>query len=146
MLSEGGMRWQETAANAKAARRKGKDFTGSIGNHEAHLAAVFGRTGVEETADGMDGLTALANDAGQIGLPSLHGVNIFALHRGMGEEDFVGMAGEAAQDEVKEFLHERRGQAALAAAARAFFTMLRTVSDICAPFFTQWSMRSTLTL
>lgn len=140
------MRSQEAAAKARAARRKGKDFTGSIGNHEAHLAAVFSRTGVEKTADGMDGLTALANDAGQIGLPSLHGVNIFALHRGMGEEDFVGMAGEAAQNEVEEFLHERRGQAALAAAARAFFTMLRTVSDICAPFFTQWSMRSTLTL
>lgn len=140
------MRSQETVANAMAARRKGRDFTGSIGNHEAHIAAVFGRTGVEETADGVDGLTALAYDAGQVGLPGLHGVNIFALHRGMGEEDFVGMAGEAAQDKVEEFLHEQGGQAALAAAARAFFTMLRTVSDICAPFFTQWSMRSTLTL
>lgn len=146
MLSEGGIRSQETAARARAARRKGKDFTGSIGNHELHLAAVFGRTGLEETADGVDGLTALADDAGQVGLPGPHGVNIFALHRGMSEENFVGMAGEAAQDKIEELLHDRKGQAALAAAARAFLTMLRTVSDICAPFFTQWSMRSTLTL
>lgn len=140
------MRSQETAASATTATSTEKYFTGSIGNDQAHLAPVFGRTGVEETADGLDGLTAPADDAGQIGLPGLHGVNIFALHRGMGEEDFVGMAGEAAQDKVEEFLHDRRGQAALAAAARAFLTMLRTVSDICAPFFTQWSMRSTLTL
>jgi outer membrane protein assembly factor BamC len=77
---------------------------------------------------------------------STGGVDIFVSHRGMSEEDFVGMAGEAAQDKVEELLHDRRGQAALAAAARAFLTMLRTVSDICAPFFTQWSMRSTLTL
>ena len=73
---------------------------------------MLDRTGVEETADGVDGLTALANDTGKVGLPGLHGVDVFALHCGMGEEDFVGMASEAAQDEVEEFLHGRKGQAA----------------------------------
>ena len=146
MLTEGGMRSQETAASARAARRTGKYFTGSIGNNKAHFAAVLGRAGVEQAADGVDGLAAFADNARQVGLTRLHGVDVFAVDRGMREENFVGMAGEAAQDEVEEFLHEREGQAALAAAARAFLTMLRTVSDICAPFLTQWSMRASFTV
>ena len=125
------MRSQEAAASAATARRTGKYFTGSIGNNETDFAAVFRGGGVEEAADGVDGLTAFADDAGQVGLAGLHGVDVFAVDRGVGEEDFVGMAGEAAQDEGEEFLD--RAHAAL----RAFLTRLRTVSDICAPFLTQ---------
>ena len=100
------MRSQETAASATTATSTEKYFTGSIGNDQAHLAPVLGRAGVEEAADGVDGLAAFADDAGQVGLPGLHGVDVFAVHRGMCEENLVGMAGEAAQDEVEEFLHE----------------------------------------
>jgi hypothetical protein len=100
------MRSQETAKSPVAARSTEKYFTGSIGNDQAHLAAVLGRAGVEEAADGVDGLTTFADDAGQVGLPGLHGVDVFAVHRSMREENLVGMAGEAAQDEVEELLHE----------------------------------------
>jgi hypothetical protein len=134
------MRWQETARKAAAANKRTQCFTGLIGDNQAHLAAVFGRGGVQQTADGVNGLAALADNPGQIRLPRLHGVDILAVDGGMGEEDLVRMAGQAAEDEVEEFLHGGgRGQAAW----RAFLTRLRTVSDICAPFLTQWSMRST---
>ena len=106
------MRSQETATSAIAARRTEKYFTGSIGNDQTHLAAVLGRAGLKEAPDGVDGLAAFADDPRQVGLPGLHGVNVFAFHRGMREENLVRMAGETAQDEVEEFLHERRGQAA----------------------------------
>ena len=146
MLTEGGMRSQETAANARIAITTEKNFTGSIGDDEAHFAAVFRGGGVEQAANSVDGLAAFADDAGQVGLLRLHGVDVFAVDRCMGEEDFVRMAGEAAEDEVEEFLHGRGAQAALASAPRAFLTMLRTVSDICAPFLTQWSMRASFTV
>ena len=147
MLTEGGMRSQETETSAVAARSGAKNFTGSIGDDEAHLATVFGRAGIEQTADGVDGLSAFADEAGQIGLLRLHGVDVFTIDRGVGEENLVGMTGEPAEDEVEKFLHGRaEDQAALASAPRAFFTMLRTVSDICAPFLTQWSMRASFTV
>jgi len=147
MLTEGGMRSQETETSAAAAMSKAKNFTGSIGDDEADFAAVFGRAGVEQAADGVDGLAAFADDAGQIGLLRLHGVDVFAVDRGVGEENLVGMTGEPAEDEVEKFLHDRaKDQAALASAPRAFLTMLRTVSDICAPFLTQWSMRASFTV
>ena len=147
MLTEGEMRSQETERRGAAARRRAKNFTGSIGDDESDLAAVFGRAGVEQTADSVDGLSAFADDAGQIGLLRLHGVDVFAVDRGVGEENLVGMTGEPAEDEVEKFLHGRaEDQAALASAPRAFFTMLRTVSDICAPFLTQWSMRASFTV
>jgi len=140
MLTEGGMRWQDAARQTAPARvrRKKRWAMGSIGQDELHFGAVLGSRGIEESADGLDGLAPLADDAGHIGLPETGLEDILALDRGVREENLVRMTGEPAEDEVEEFLHDRRvTQAALATAARAFFTILRTVSDICAPFLTQ---------
>jgi hypothetical protein len=100
---------------------------------------MFGSPGGQQAADGMDGLAPLSDDAGQITARRLHGEDIPSIHRGMCDEDLVRMAGEPAEDETEKFLHGGGvgAQAAAGAAARAFLTMLRTVSDICAPFLTQ---------
>lgn len=99
------MRSQEVAKSATATRRKRRCFTKSIRDQEADFAAVFGCGGVEESADGLDGLAALADDARKVGSAGLHGKDIAALDGGVRDERLVGMRGEAAEDEIKEFLH-----------------------------------------
>jgi len=76
-----------------------------IGQEELRLASMLGRSGVEQAAYGVDGLTALADDARHVGTASLGGENVFAVRLRMGEEYLVRVTSEPAEDEVEEFLH-----------------------------------------
>jgi hypothetical protein len=79
----------------------------SIGHDQLNLASVLLRTSGEEAANGVNGLAVLADDARHVSAGDSGGEDILPRHFRVGNEDLVGMTGEAAEDEVEELLHDR---------------------------------------